>query len=258
MIQGTDEYEWHGYVMAVGMFLVGIVRSVTFNFYHFSVMRCAMKARTSLTGMIYRKSLKLSVSGNKESFVGESVNLIAVDVIRIQEAMLMLHLLWSVPLVIVIAMTMLWAQMGVATIAGILLMFLLLPLNGYLGALIKRLQLAQMVRKDERIRLLSEVLNGIKVLKMYAWELSYRDKVQRIRDTEVQVLRKSAYLSAVGSVSLFISPFLVRSFSASLFYFCQFTYEFCCCFSFLHLFSVIVSFVWEPIIVENYFASCNS
>ena len=31
-----------------------------------------------------------------------------------------------------------------------------------------------MERKDERMKLINEVLNGIKVLKMYAWELSFR------------------------------------------------------------------------------------
>ena len=28
--------------------------------------------------------------------------------------------------------------------------------------------------KDERIKLMNEILNGMKVLKMYAWEMSFK------------------------------------------------------------------------------------
>lgn len=37
-------------------------------------------------------------------------------------------------------------------------------------------QVAQMKSKDNRIKLMNEMLNGIKVLKLYAWELAFKDK----------------------------------------------------------------------------------
>lgn len=63
--------------------------------------------------------------------------------------------------------------------------------------------------KDERIKLMNEILNGIKVLKLYAWETSFRDKVLAIRQKELNVLRKTAYLGALSTMAWTSAPFLV-------------------------------------------------
>lgn len=67
-----------------------------------------------------------------------------------------------------------------------------------------------MKNKDNRIKLMNEVLNGIKVLKLYAWELAFRDKVSQIRESELRVLKKAAYLAAVSTFTWVCAPFLVR------------------------------------------------
>lgn len=68
-----------------------------------------------------------------------------------------------------------------------------------------------MKSKDERIKLMNEVLNGIKVLKLYAWELAFKDKVSAIRESELHVLKKIAYLGAVSTFTWVCAPFLVRT-----------------------------------------------
>lgn len=67
-----------------------------------------------------------------------------------------------------------------------------------------------MKSKDDRIKLMNEVLNGIKVLKLYAWELAFKDKVSAIRESELRVLRKTAYLGAVSTFTWVCAPFLVN------------------------------------------------
>ena len=63
--------------------------------------------------------------------------------------------------------------------------------------------------KDERIKLISEVLNGIKVLKLYAWEDSFGDRIQDIRDKEIHNLRIMSLLNAVMAMSFFMTPYMV-------------------------------------------------
>lgn len=70
-------------------------------------------------------------------------------------------------------------------------------------------QVAQMKSKDNRIKLMNEMLNGIKVLKLYAWELAFKDKVSEIRESELQVLKKAAYLGAMSTFTWVCAPFLV-------------------------------------------------
>lgn len=63
--------------------------------------------------------------------------------------------------------------------------------------------------KDARIKLMNEILNGMKVLKLYAWEPSFKDQVLHIRQKELSVLRKQGYLSALSVMAWTSAPFLV-------------------------------------------------
>lgn len=70
-------------------------------------------------------------------------------------------------------------------------------------------QVSQMKSKDNRIKLMNEMMNGIRVLKLYAWELAFKDKVSEIRESELQVLKKAAYLGAISTFTWVCAPFLV-------------------------------------------------
>ena len=67
-----------------------------------------------------------------------------------------------------------------------------------------------MQQKDQRIRLTSEVLNGIKVIKLYAWEEHFKRDVNDIRNNEMAVLRKVSYLNAGLTFCWTCAPFMVR------------------------------------------------
>ena len=56
---------------------------------------------------------------------------------------------------------------------------------------------------------MNEILDGIKVLKLYAWEPSFARKIQKIRDEEVATLKKMSYLGAVQTFMFTASPFMV-------------------------------------------------
>ena len=70
-------------------------------------------------------------------------------------------------------------------------------------------QIMQMRWKDQRIKLMNEILNGIKVLKLYGWETSFKERIDVIREKEVRVLRTSQFLSAISSISWFMAPYFV-------------------------------------------------
>lgn len=75
-------------------------------------------------------------------------------------------------------------------------MVLMIPINGVAAQRMKVYQQAQMRKKDQRSRRMDEILNGMKVLKLYAWEKSFNSGVTDIRKQEMSALLKSAYLNA--------------------------------------------------------------
>ena len=54
-------------------------------------------------------------------------------------------------------------QLGMAMLAGMAVFVVVIPLNGYLMKLIEKADESRMDEKDKRIKLMNEILNGIKV-----------------------------------------------------------------------------------------------
>lgn len=88
-------------------------------------------------------------------------------------------------------------------------MLVLIPINAVIANKLKVLQIRQMKNTDNRIKLMNEILGGMKVLKLYAWEPSFENQVQAIRNKEISMLRKMAYLNAASSLVWSCAPFLV-------------------------------------------------
>jgi ATP-binding cassette subfamily C (CFTR/MRP) protein 1 len=66
-----------------------------------------------------------------------------------------------------------------------------------------------MVVKDQRIRMMNEILNGIRVLKLYAWEMAFIRSITHIREQELGYIRQKAIISAVSSILSTFTPILV-------------------------------------------------
>lgn len=65
--------------------------------------------------------------------------------------------------------------------------------------------------KDERIKMVNEVLNGIKVIKLYAWEIPMEKTISILRDKELSLICKAGFLGTLSDVLNSASPFLVTS-----------------------------------------------
>nr|XP_027217424.1 multidrug resistance-associated protein 1-like [Penaeus vannamei] len=168
-----------------------------------------LRIRTGVISAVYRKALRISSSARKESTVGEIVNLMSVDAQRFMDLTSYINMLWSAPLQIALALYFLWDLLGPSVLAGLAVMIVLIPVNGFIANKTKQFQISQMKNKDQRVKLMNEILNGIKVLKLYAWEPSFEEQVLGVRNLEIKVLKKSAYLNAGTSFIWTCTPFLV-------------------------------------------------
>ena len=88
-------------------------------------------------------------------------------------------------------------------------MVILVPLNFVDFYYMEKYQMRQMEHKDMRVKLLSEILNGIKVLKMYSWERPFLKKIAEIRSVELESLKWVQYLDSFLFLVWNSAPFLV-------------------------------------------------
>ncbi|XP_055221299.2 multidrug resistance-associated protein 1 isoform X9 [Gorilla gorilla gorilla] len=201
--------DWQGYFYTVLLFVTACLQTLVLHQYFHICFVSGMRIKTAVIGAVYRKALVITNSARKSSTVGEIVNLMSVDAQRFMDLATYINMIWSAPLQVILALYLLWLNLGPSVLAGVAVMVLMVPVNAVMAMKTKTYQVAHMKSKDNRIKLMNEILNGIKVLKLYAWELAFKDKVLAIRQEELKVLKKSAYLSAVGTFTWVCTPFLV-------------------------------------------------
>uniref|UniRef100_A0AAR2KRQ3 ATP-binding cassette, sub-family C (CFTR/MRP), member 2 n=1 Tax=Pygocentrus nattereri TaxID=42514 RepID=A0AAR2KRQ3_PYGNA len=202
-------HAWQGYLYASLLLLVAIIHSMFLQQFTLRSFKLGMRVRAAITAAVYKKALTLSNDARKESTVGQMVTLISADAHCFNEVTNFIHLLWSCPVQIALALSFLWVELGPSVLAGLLVMVLMVPINGLLAIKSKSFQAKSMTYKDKRMKILNEILSGIKILKLYAWEPSFEAQIQGFREQELQVMRKSAYLSSIPTFIFFCAPTFV-------------------------------------------------
>ncbi|ORX44613.1 multi drug resistance-associated protein MRP [Hesseltinella vesiculosa] len=201
---------YQGVFVAVCMFLASILQTICFHQYFHLCFSASIKVRGALVSTIYRKTLVLDNESRQKSTVGEIVNYMAVDTTRIMDTATNFHHLWSSPFQVIIALYFLYQTMGASTFAGILLLILVIPMNSVIAKSMRKYQKRQMKNKDLRIKLMNELLNGIKVIKLYAWEAPFISKINEVRNhQELATLRKLGYVSTWQTLTMASTPFYV-------------------------------------------------
>jgi len=208
---------WVGYFYAVSIFIIGIVNSVLLQAYWKKTHSVALRVRTSLFSDIYAKSLTLNPTSRKEYTVGEIVTLMSTDAQTFKQVIPSLNMVWSMPLQIVLAIYFLYHELGPSVFGGVVVLVLLVPFNTFMGKKSQAVNREQLKSKDKRVRRIYELLNSLKIVKLYAWENLFDKRVQECRDTEIRFLKKNAILKAMINFVFGSAPILVTLVSFAIY-----------------------------------------
>ncbi|KAI9807288.1 MAG: hypothetical protein M1833_000031 [Piccolia ochrophora] len=142
--------------------------------------------------------------------VGTIINLMAVDSFKVSEVTAYFHFLTaSVPVQIIVAITLLYRILGYSSIAGIVVMVILLPINIVIARGFSEYEKRIMAATDARIHTTNEVLQNIRIIKFFAWEHRFGHVVNEKRSTELKSLRNKFILWAAASTVWYGAPLLI-------------------------------------------------
>jgi len=141
--------------------------------------------------------------------MGQITNLVSVDAQRLLEATPYLCILWSAPYQAVLGVVLVYQELGPAAMAGAAVLAVLIPFNAIGSKLGEVLQRAQLKAKDSRIKLMNEILSGIKVLKLYAWEMPFMKRILEKRQKELDIIKKYCILNSFNNFTYACSPILI-------------------------------------------------
>ncbi|KAF1424621.1 Multidrug resistance-associated protein 7, partial [Spheniscus mendiculus] len=187
----------HGVLYALGLFAGSFLGALLRNQFSYEVNKVTLMVRAATISAIYRKALRVSSTSLTRFTVGEIVNFMSTDTSRLVNFCLSFHEVWSLPFQFAITLYLLYQQVGVAFLGGLALALLLVPINKVIANRIMMNNKEMLKHKDTRVKLMTEFLCGIRVIKFYAWEKHFSTRINACRAKELQKLRAIKYLDAV-------------------------------------------------------------
>ncbi|KAF9956927.1 hypothetical protein BGZ72_002340 [Mortierella alpina] len=208
---------WHGYLIAVGMVLITILQNLFYQRWNLDSMVMGILVRGSLIDMVFRKATKLSAYSHLVYPDGAVVNLMSTDTSRIDTAMLSIMLVVSVPIYTIVIVGLLVHLLGAPALLGAAILILVNPIQGWIMSKLAPIRKQASEYTDSRIRLTSEVLQGIKVIKFFAWESNFLQKLSDIRKLELYNVGKLLLIRGMVAATSASLPVFASAFSFVLY-----------------------------------------
>ncbi|KAG0280643.1 Multidrug resistance-associated protein 1 [Linnemannia gamsii] len=199
----------YGLVLAWSMFVAAFVASILQASTRQTLVMQSLQIKVALTRMIYKKALKLSPEARNKSTTGEIVNHMSVDV-DVWDGLYNMSSWCSLPIEIGAAMWLLYGLLGWSSFASIAALLLVTPLQVWRAQIYNGMLKDKLTVMDERVRLTTEILAAIKIVKLYGWESAFKHKIMEVRDRELAALKRLGVIFAIMSI-VFTSATLIMS-----------------------------------------------
>ncbi|KEH43665.1 ABC transporter-like family-protein [Medicago truncatula] len=219
VVEGFESFKYEGFVLAIALFFIKIIESLSQRQWYFHSRLVGLKVRSLLTAVIYKKQLRLSNSARLTHSSGEIMNYVTVDAYRIGEFPYWFHQTWTTSFQLCISLVILFRAIGIATIASLVVIVITVLCNAPIAKLQHKFQSKLMVAQDERLKATSEALVNMKVLKLYAWETSFKNSIEGLRNEELKWVSAVQLRRAYNTFLFWSSPVLVSAASFGACYF---------------------------------------
>ncbi|KAJ3215679.1 hypothetical protein HDU67_000147 [Dinochytrium kinnereticum] len=182
--------------------------------------KIGMRIRNVLCALIYRKSLRRvpkvpgggDPSSTKENDSGASAgkiaNLMSVDATSVGDWVAFIGTPVITGLQILLCVGALIYILGWPSLPGIFVLTVLLFSGSPLAKSVNSGYVAIKEARDNRVNAFNEVMQGIKIIKFFAWEPQFMSKVEELRQKELSVTLKTNVLYTATRVLWYAAPFL--------------------------------------------------
>ena len=200
----------HPWAEVVGLAVLPVVISELQTRHSVIMAHCAVYVRTAVSMLLYRKSLNISAAGRAKTSTGQVVNMMSNDTAQLQRFLQFAGMIFTAPLQIILSLILIFQQVGNATWVGVGFMVLLAPVNVVVFSVVSKMRRRVLKFSDLRVKMINEILNGIRIIKFYAWERPFAKEVNKLREEELEALTKLAYVSAVGFSLILLSAPIIQ------------------------------------------------
>ncbi|CAO4385214.1 unnamed protein product [Caenorhabditis nigoni] len=196
---------WSALIIAITISVLSFVTVVIHHPYFHGLLNVGNQMKVGTGVLLYKKALRLSLGSLADTNSGQIIQLLNTDAAKLEQAFLFAHYVWLCPLLMFFYGFILWYYFGISCLLGFIVMMLIVTFQVHfsyqLG--VNRKNIGD--RMDDRLKVMSELINGMRVIKMICWESSFADKILELRKREITAVGKTSYYSAMVMGIYFIS-----------------------------------------------------
>ncbi|KAF5342618.1 hypothetical protein D9611_001580 [Ephemerocybe angulata] len=205
-----------GIGLSICLLLMQVIATVCAHHFIYRAASTGVLIRGGLITAIYTRALRLTSRARSKLPNGKLVNHISTDVSRIDFCATWFHMGWTSLIQLAICLALLIVQIGPSALAGFAVFIVSMPIQTVVMKRLFNLRKDSMVWTDKRAKLLQELLGGMKVIKFFAWEVPFLNRIEGYRAKEMGYIRSilltragmNAYgqgLPALASVIAFVT-----------------------------------------------------
>jgi ABC-type multidrug transport system fused ATPase/permease subunit len=199
-----------GFMFAVAILVSQTLSALAITHFDLQAFRVGLQLRAGTLSLLQQKLLRTGYDRLQNSVgTGKIMTLAGVDTDRLINVCSVLLQCISQPAQVLIALYLLYGELGLGAMAGVLFAVLILPVNKFVCDLIGKLTRQQLQHKDVRVRATSQLLTHTRVVRANHIQQVLRKQIEKERTLEMALLKKRKYLDAVCVYFWATTPLLV-------------------------------------------------
>uniref|UniRef100_A0A8C3USJ1 ATP binding cassette subfamily C member 8 n=1 Tax=Catharus ustulatus TaxID=91951 RepID=A0A8C3USJ1_CATUS len=201
----SQEFLSNAYVLAVLLFFALLLQRTFLQASYYVAIETGINLRGAIQTKIYNKIMQLSTSNMSmgEMTAGQICNLVAIDTNQLMWFFFLCPNLWAMPVQIIVGVLLLYYLLGISALIGAAVIIVLAPVQYFVATKLSQAQRSTLEYSNERLKKTNEMLRGIKLLKLYAWEHIFHSSVEETRQKEMTSLKSFALYTSISSNAYF-------------------------------------------------------
>ncbi|KAJ3791300.1 P-loop containing nucleoside triphosphate hydrolase protein, partial [Lentinula aff. detonsa] len=185
------------------LFFGPVLASSSMEWYMRVVLRTFVRVEALLTELVFEHAMRAQVKSDDEdgnqseaeksdASTSASINtLITVDLKTMEEGQHFLVLLTFVPVQIICCIVFLYKLLGWSAFVGLGLTVALVPITGIATKSLHSVQEDKMKKTDSRVQVFTDVVNVLRMVKLFGWEEKMSETIAQKRVIELRASRKA-------------------------------------------------------------------
>ncbi|PBK67572.1 P-loop containing nucleoside triphosphate hydrolase protein [Armillaria solidipes] len=238
---GSKDSQYRPWLWIAWLFIGPLITSISSDWYIFISTRCLVRAEGIITQLVFEHALRIRAKAETDNpasgkfqprdlidtpeeasedlqnpaeaklgqysegknLIGRINNLVTTDLKNITDARGFVQLLVYTPPQLILCVVFLYVILGWSAFVGLAIIILMLPAPGFLAKLTQDVQAAALEKTDGRVQAITEIVNVLRMIKLFGWERKMEERIARKRDEELLWIRRKQLLNLLSGIIKF-------------------------------------------------------